>query len=99
MDSGVRLGIWLGRRYGKSRVSRLVLNRSFLGGLGVRVQSSINTGVLCSEDRASRSLRRLTKCFRHEAGECSQRLELNTRGQRRESDREEMGEYLIQYSN
>ena len=35
----------------------------------------------------------------HETGEYGRRLELNTRAQRQESDREEMDEYLIQYSN
>ena len=33
--------------------------------------------------------------LRHETRERGQRPELNTRGQRRESDGEEMGEYLI----
>ena len=33
-------------------LSRPVLNQSFLGDLGVRVQSGVKTGVLCSRDRA-----------------------------------------------
>ena len=37
--------------------------------------------------------------LRRETGECSRRPGLNTRGQRRESNREEMGEYLIRYLN
>ena len=44
-------------------LSRPVLNRSFLGDLGVGVRSSIKTGVLHSGDRASRRLGRLTECL------------------------------------
>ena len=33
--------------------------------------------------------------LRRETGECSRRPGLNTRGLRRESNREKMGEYLI----
>ena len=44
-------------------VSRLVLNRSFLGDLEVRVRSSIKTGVLHSGDHASQRLGRPTECL------------------------------------
>ena len=47
----------------RSQVSRPVLNQSFLVDLGVRVWSSVKTGVLHSEDCASQMLRRLTKCL------------------------------------
>ena len=49
-------------------VSRPVLNRSFLGDLGVGVRSGIKTGVLCSRDRAFPKVGKADRVLRHETG-------------------------------
>ena len=80
-------------------MSRPVLNRSFLGDLGVGVRSGVKTRVLCSRDCAFPKVGKADQVLRRETRECSRRPGLYTRGLRRGSNREKMGEYLIRYSN
>ena len=49
-------------------LSRPVLNRSFLGDLGVGVQSGVKTGVLCSRDHAFPKVGKADRVLRHQTG-------------------------------